>query len=276
MRTLSRWRVWMAMPLAVLAFVAVAGCTSGDGGNNAAASTLGGLSAAQLGAIGSVQGEGIHATGVGKVTATPDLALLSLGVEASAETVSEARETTSKAINAVIASLKSQGLRENTDIQTASFNIQPEYTYEEVISPRESGGTVRRSVQRLVGYRVTNTLTVKVRDLDSIGPVIDGAVLGGGDAIRVNSVQFTVEDNTALEDQARLLALRDAVRKADVYAQELGVGRGKLQFVAETSTPSFSGGNVVRAFAEASAAPTPILAGELEVVVRVQTVFAIQ
>ena len=275
MKKFTGSKAWLMVTVLVVAVfsIALVACESAteDTGGASPAIASGGLSVAQLGSTGSSQSSGLHVTGVGTVTASPDLALVSLGVKTSAKTVSEAREAAAQAVTAMIASLRALGLQENTDIQTAHFNIQPEYVWEEEI------GTTRRAVQRLVGYQVTNTLTAKVRDLDNVGAVIDGAAAAGGDATRVNSVRFTVEDSTALQEQARLLALQEVMRKADVFASELGVGRGKLQYVAELSASQpVRAEAVMESRIASAAAPTPILAGELEVTVQVRAIFAIQ
>jgi uncharacterized protein YggE len=144
------------------------------------------------------------------------------------------------------------------------------------VSSSSASRTIRRTERTLVGYRVTNTLNVKVRDLDSVGAAIDGAVAAGGDATRINNIRFTVEDGVELEAQARLLALQDAVSKAGLYASEMGESRGKLLYIAESSFPQYAAQSRVfdgAAFAES--APTAILAGESEIRVTIQAIFAI-
>ncbi len=141
-----------------------------------------------------------------------------------------------------------------------------------------NGERITRRERRLVGYRVTNTLSVTIRDLDNVGTIIDATVDAGGDATRLNSISFTVDDGIALEVQARTLALQDAVAKADLYASETGVSRGKLTSIVETSGNQFA--NQARtesaslAF-DGAAPPTQILAGEFEVRVTVRAVFDI-
>jgi uncharacterized protein YggE len=281
---LFRGRKFFMGVAAMLALVVVAvGCTgNGDGageGNGAgvvlSSSQLGEL-AAGVGTLysGSAQGSGIQVTGVGSVTAQPDLAVLTLGVEAFATTVSEARETAAQAINNILTALRAQGLQDN-DMQTTRFDLQPEYTYEEEVVSSASTKTVRRNVQRLIGYRVNNTLTVKIRDMDSVGSIIDATVEAGGDATRINRIQFTVEDGTALEGQARLLAVQDALSKAEVFAEATGVTLGKLRLITEVSSPQFARVEAAMDMRMAAAAPTAILAGEQAVTVRVQAIFAI-
>ena len=256
--------------LAALALVAAA--CAGDG---TAGGATGGLNAAQieslarsLGVSPSILGgnTGIHVTGAGTASATPDIAVLSLGVEGQARTVAEANGIAADAIAAVLAVLRGSGVADD-DMKTQHFSIQPQYSFN-----RDTG------VQTLTGYRVTNSLIVTLRDLDAVGSIIDAVAAAGGDATRINSIGFRVEDGVALEAEARRLALEDAVAKADLFAEATGVTRGKLVFITEQSFQQFARAESAVAldggFA-ASAAPTEILAGEFDVRVNVQAVFAI-
>ena len=257
--------------LAALALVAAA-CADGDATGGGA---TGGLNAAQieslarsLGVSTSVLGgsTGIHVTGAGTASATPDIAVLSLGVEGQARTVAEANAIAANAIAAVLATLRAAGVADE-DMETQHFSIQPQYSFD-----RNTG------VQTLTGYRVTNSLVVTLRDLDAVGSIIDGAAAAGGDATRINSIGFRVEDGLALEAEARRLALEDAVAKADLFAEATGVSRGKLVFITESSFQQFARAESAIAFdgaIAAPAAPTEILAGEFDVRVNVQAVFAI-
>ena len=225
-----------------------------------------------LGQLGGYGGSGIQVTGEGKVTITPDLALLNLGVEAMADTVAEARADAATAMAAVIAALKANGIAD-ADVQTSYFNISPEYTYQEV-----SRGDSRYSERVLVGYLVTNNVTAKVRNLDSVGATIDATAEAGGNAARIQNIRFTVEDSSSAKAQARESAVKDALDKADHFASLAGVNRGSLLSISE------SGGGVpiTRSFAfdsfamSENAAATPISAGELEIAIYVQAVFAIE
>ena len=264
----------LAVPLIVIALVAMlaAACTTDDTGNPQTGAT--GLTGAQLESLaqaGAVSynvsgGTGVHVTGTGKVSAMPDLAVLSLGVEAIEPTVVEARTVAAQAMESLVARLRSLGVDES-DIRTSFFNIQPQYQFFE----RE---------QRLTGYRVTNQLTVEIRDLDLVGPVIDGAVEAGGDASRINSVSFTIEDGSALADEARTLAVQDAVSKAGQFAEAADFTLGNVLFITEL------GGNVFpreelrfadgAVSSQSSLPPTTIIAGEMDVTVSVQMVFGIE
>ncbi len=211
---------------------------------------------------------GIWVTGRGEVTTTPDLSILEAGVEARAVSVAEAHSEAARAMNQIVQVLKTRGI-EDRDIQTRFYNISPEYVWND---------TKRR--QELVGYMVTNQATVRIRDLDSVGLVIDEVATAAGDLVRIQGIRFTVENTEELESQARAKAVQNLTAKAAQFAQLTGVNLGRLVFLSESggSTPS-----VVRldsrAFAEAApaaiAAPTSISAGELKVVVSLHGVFAI-
>ena len=207
----------------------------------------------------------IHVTGSGSVVAEPDIATLHLGVSVEKETVAEAREEAAAAMTGVIASLKANDIAEN-DIRTERFSIYPQYDY------TDNGRVLR-------GYSVNNTVSAKVRDLENLSEVIDDAAEAGGDIVVVNSIQFMIEDPTALQTQARSLAAKDAAAKAQTLAEASGVILGKPVTITETT----SGGRPPIAFAKAeefaadsARSATPIEAGELTIIVNVTVVYEIE
>ncbi|MCH7786836.1 MAG: SIMPL domain-containing protein [Chloroflexi bacterium] len=218
---------------------------------------------------------GIWVTGEGTLTMEPDLAVLNIGVETTGETVAEANGDAARAMDAIVSALSDLGI-EGVDVQTRSFNIFPMYEYGEVF---ENGR--RTNKQTLVGYRVSNSVSIKIRDLDAVGEVIDEVASAGGDATRINGISFTVEDPKPFMEQLREMAVLDAIAKADQFALLTNVVRGPLVFISESGR----GGSVVQnqsfdgrvAFAMAEAAPsTSISGGELELRLSVQVVFGIQ
>ena len=224
-----------------------------------------------IGLTSANQQTGIWVTGLGKVTIEPDLALLSLGVETRADTVTEARAVAAAAMTGIIEALKANGI-DDRDIQTRYFNISPEYTYQEVYEDGRSYGK-----QVLTGYRVTNTVTAKIRDLDAVGETIDAVVLAGGDAARIQSIRFTLEESSVAQVQAREGAVMAALAKADQFAYLIGVTRGNLLFIAESGggVPVVQDFTRMEGAAFSDEASTPISVGELEVQVSVQMVFGI-
>lgn len=215
------------------------------------------------------QQSGIWVTGTGKVTVKPDLAIMTVGVEAREKTVADATAKASSAMNAIISALKKHGIADK-DIQTQYYNISPEYQYVQT-----SDG---RGKQVLVGYIVNNSVTVKIRDLDSVGSVIDDLAGAGGDLTRINGISFTVENTTALMNQARELAVKDALAKAKQFADLTGMNLGKLAYISETGSyyPVVMRSAMDFAKAEGAAAPTPISSGELDIQLTIQAVFDIQ
>lgn len=216
---------------------------------------------------------GIWVTGQASVSVDPDLVLLNVGVEAMAETVAEARTQAATAMDAIVAAVKENGLEDN-DVQTLSFNIWPQYEYPEV---EENGRRVRK--QTLVGYTINNTARIKIRDVDTVGTIIDDVAEAGGDYTRINGIQFSIEDPSTYMDDLREQAVEDAVDKAERFASLTDVEVGDLLFISEVGR-----GVDVRDFVQlesrammAAAAPaTSISGGELELSLNVQAVFAIE
>ena len=224
-------------------------------------------------AQGGSSDAGIWVTGQGTITLEPDLVLLNIGVETMADTVAIARGDAAEAMAAIVDAVKAQGL-EDRDIQTVSFNIWPRYEFPEVLV---SGSKVRR--QTLVGYTVSNTASIKIRDLDAVGEIIDDVTAAGGDLTRINGISFTIEDTSGYMEQLREDAVNDAIAKAEQFASLTGVSVGSLVFISETG----GGSPVVQNFgaadgimmARAESAPTSISGGELELRLGVQAVFGI-
>jgi uncharacterized protein YggE len=210
---------------------------------------------------------GIWVSGRGEVIIKPDMAVLNVGVESRGKTVGEAMSKASEAMNKILQALKARGAQEK-DIQTRFFNITPEYVWNDV---------ARRS--ELTGYIVNNRVTAKLRELDKVGTIIDNVAAAGGDLTRIQGVSFTVENTRALETQARELAVKDALAKAQQFAQLANVKVGKLAFISEASfaVPIIEHAvPVLKGAPGVEVAPTPISGGELTVSVQVQAVFAIE
>ena len=217
---------------------------------------------------------GIWVTGTGQVSMEPDLAVLNLGVESTADTVADANSSAANAMDAIMTSLMENGVEER-DIQTHNFNVRPQYEWIEI---EENG---RRSNRReLVGYEVTNSLTARIRDLESVGNVIDEVIAAGGDATRFDGIRFTVEDTSEVMSQLREKAVTDAMEKAQQIADVAGVTLGSLGYITDSSirTQSVDPYQPRAAFAleAVESATTSISGGELEVSLTVHAAFSIQ
>ncbi len=214
--------------------------------------------------VPSPESRSIHVNGSGSVTGEPDIATLYLGVSVEKETVEEAREEAASAMTAVIDSLKANDIAEN-DIRTENFSIYPQYDY------TDEGRVLR-------GYRVNNTVSAEVRDLETLSDIIDDATGAGGDIVVVNSIQFMIEDPTPLQAQARALAVKNAETKAQTLAEASGVTLGKPITIIETSHAAgppiaFAEAAEFAADEESARSSTPIQAGELTVTINVTLVY---
>ena len=212
--------------------------------------------------------DGIWVTGSGRVSVTPDIATLRIGVETSDETVGAAMSEAAASMQAVIDSLTVAGVAED-DIQTLTFNVSPRYEWND---------TLRRS--EMVGFTVTNTVRATVRALDTIADVIDGAVNAGGDNARVDGLSFDIDDSIEAEREARELAMHIALSHATQLASLAEVELGEPFYVSESGAAPFSQDTpemmrTTSAFADEEMASTPILAGENEVVIHVRVGYAI-
>ena len=204
----------------------------------------------------------IHVTGSGSVAGEPDIATLDVGVAVERETVAEAREEAASAMTGVIASLQANNVAEK-DIKTENFSIHPQYDY------TDDGRVLR-------GYIVNNTVRVKVRELETLSDVIDGAAAAGGNSIVINSIQFMIEDTAPLQTEARGLAVKDAEAKAQTLAKASGVKLGEPITITESTY--FEGPPVpfARTAEAAFDTSTPIAPGELTVTVTVTVVYEIE
>jgi uncharacterized protein YggE len=206
----------------------------------------------------------VRVTGTGRVAGPPDVVVLSIGVSVERDSVKQARTEAAEAMAGVIESLKGNGLLD-PDIQTQHFSIHQRFDYS-------------KGKREFRGYNVTNTVSAKIRDLDTVGNVIDDAAEAGGDLVEINSIQFTIDDTTTLKMQARVAAMQDAQAKAQTLATEGGVTLGKPISISESGdfyAPRPIGFDL--AFAEeAAAVDTPIQSGQLRITVTVNVTYEIE
>lgn len=144
-----------------------------------------------------------------EVYAKSDLALTTFSVVTDAKTVGEAMQENTDKMNAVTAFVKNQGV-EDKDLQTTNFNISPRYEW------------VEKTGQRiLAGYEVSQSLQIKIRDLTKVGDIIQGAT--GAGANEIGNLQFIIDNEDALREEARNKAIVEAKNKAKVLAENLGI-----------------------------------------------------
>ncbi len=207
---------------------------------------------------------GISVSGTGRASGTPDVVILQVGVQSEARTVAAARDNAAQAAQAVIDSVKRNGVDEK-DVHTVQFSVEPQYDF-----------TSTRT-QVLRAYRVTNVVQVKVRRIVTAGKVIDDAVAAGGDQTVVRGISFSIEDTTKLEEAARSDAVEEARKRAEQLAKEAGVSLGKPLTISEGgSAIPIAAAPLVAAPRTGDTVQTSIQPGELEVRVTVSILYAIE
>ena len=210
----------------------------------------------------------IVVTGEGEATARPDLAMLTLSVMREAETAREALDANSSAMADVIAAMKAEGVADK-DLQTSSLSIEPRYTY-----PTNKDGEQQQP--KLVGYQVTNSLGVRVREIDKVGALLDKAVsLGVNQGGQIN---FDSVDASKTLTEARKRAVQDAMDRAKTLAEAAGIKLGQVIEISENSLnqpPITMMAKSFEARAQAAPAPAPVEAGENAYRVQVSVTFAI-
>ena len=245
-------RSWLlAVGLAlVLGMVGLVGCSPGS-------TTVGAINL-------NSQQEGIWITGQGEVTAVPDIATLRLGIEAQEASVAEAQSQAVEAMDKVMTALTESGVAEK-DIQTQYFNIRQVTKWDRVTEE-----------ETVIGYRVTNMVTAKIRDIDKVGVIIDAVAEVGGDLTRIDSIGFSIDDPSDYHEEARQEAMADAEAKAEQLAELAGVTLGKATYVSEgISYPIYPRGMIEMSAAPMAGPETPISPGEMEISLTVQVAYAI-
>ncbi|MFN3213458.1 MAG: SIMPL domain-containing protein [Henriciella sp.] len=199
----------------------------------------------------------------GSVNREPDIAFLNAGVQTQGETAQTAMSANATAMNGVFEALEAANV-DRKDMQTSNFSLQPQYDY----SNRQSG-----QPPRLTGYQASNQLTVRVRDLDTLGETMDALVSAGGNTF--SGLRFALEDDRAAKNAARDIAMKEAIARAELYAAASGYE------VARVVTISESGGYspqpmAMMAQARSAESSTPIASGEVGYSVSVNVTFELR
>jgi uncharacterized protein YggE len=199
----------------------------------------------------------LSVTGEGVVRARPDMAVITVGVVSEAQSARDALSENSQSMTAMIEALKARGIEER-DLQTSNFSVSPVYS-----QPPVNQDPSQAFVPEIVGYQVHNNLTVRVRALETLGDVLDEIVTLGANSI--SGPSFTVADPSEIEDQARRAAMRDAIRRGELYAEAAGVTLGPITRIEEGYAPPpqpLAYASMERSMADQSS--VPIEGGELE------------
>ncbi|MEK7621673.1 MAG: SIMPL domain-containing protein [Patescibacteria group bacterium] len=176
-------------------------------------------------------------SGEGKVVARPDVAAFNFSIvnEGGADIAALNRDNTTRG-NEIISFLKEQGVAKE-DIETTQYNLSPRYQ-NTFCSPRvlQTGPTICPPPS-IVGYTVTQSIAVKVRDFAKIGEALSGVVSRG--ANDVSQLNFTIDDPVAVENEARAAAIAEARAKAKLIARAGGFSVGRLLGIDEGGSPPF-------------------------------------
>ncbi len=197
----------------------------------------------------------ITINGLGEVTAEPDMAIVASGVVTDAETARAALDANTRAMAALFEVLSDAGIAER-DIQTSGFSVQPKYVQSD---RRDAQGY--RLPPVIAGYRVSNAVTVRVRDLDDLGRVLDRSVTVGANSI--SGVSFAVAEPDDLLDEARRRAVADAIARAELMTEAAGVGLGRIRSISEQSAPRPLPMADMARMAVSAESAVPVAAGEL-------------
>ena len=203
---------------------------------------------------------GISVLGAGIVTATPDTARITLGVEVTDASLANAQAEAARRSDAVVAKLKAAGIPDN-DIRTVAYNVNPQY---------DQNSALR-------GYQIQNLIEVRTTNVGGLGALIDDVVAAG--ATRVYGIRFEASNMDDLKNQARDQAMQNARAKADQLARNAGVGLGRPITIEESDpgvTPVPARVGAAPAALAAPAPTTPIQGGELQIQTQVRVVYAIQ
>lgn len=218
------------------------------------------MSAGALAASEAAAPRQITVSGESTLQVAPELAAITLGVTEEAEEAAAAMAAVSEAMGAVIARLKDAGIAAE-DMQTQQIAMHPVWSQDRSY---DNGG--RREI---TGFEASNTLMVRVRDLDRLGPVLDTVLTAG--ANRFQGLSFGVEDPAAVTDRIRGEAVKDAMRKAQQLAEAAGMELGPVRTITENG--GGGGPQPMMAMDMARSEAMPVEAGELTFTHNVSVVF---
>jgi uncharacterized protein len=246
-----RWRIAGAGAVAValaVAAVALAVAASEPSAASQSVSDLCNSSAPKL----TVQG-------TGEASAAPDVLTVSIDIDVTQPGAQASLVADNDRAAAVTAVLEQGGVALK-DIQTSNVSIQPQYNLTGLIT----------------GYEMTNTITAKLRDFARAGSVLDDLTAAAGNATRIDSLTFTIEDPRGIEDQARTDAVHQAVSHAQSMARAAGERLGPVCSLSDTSTPIYPDQFYGATRAADSQAAVPLQPGTQQESAQVSLVYALE
>lgn len=215
----------------------------------------------------------IRATGEGKVVAVPDITQFSFSVISEGENMQQIQSENTRKINGIIEYLRTQGIAKE-DIETKNYDLQPRYEYSSC-PPTPVGRAVVCPPPRIAGFTLTQTVSVKLRNLEKSGEVLAGVTEKGANSI--SGLSFAIDDRTKLENEARAKAINQAKEKAEAAARAADVKLGRLLSISEFApypTPGFDGfGGAEKAI---TLMPPQVEPGSEEITVTVDLIYEIR
>jgi uncharacterized protein YggE len=199
--------------------------------------------------------------GTGMASATPNLLTVSVDIDVTDPSAKASLVDDNSKASAVTAVLRQGGVAAK-DIQTSNVSIQPQYAL---------GGNV-------IGYEMTNTLTAELRNFSTAGSVLDALTTAAGNAARIDSLSFSIEDPRKVEDAARTDAVHQAVSHARSMARAAGERLGPVCSLTDQSTPDVGVDEPFNASAAASGArgAVPLQAGTQQETAQITLVYALE
>ncbi|MGH2617076.1 MAG: SIMPL domain-containing protein [Thermomicrobiales bacterium] len=221
----------------------------------------------------------VYVNGSGSVRVPPDMASVVVGVDVERPTLAEAQAEASTQATAIIDAIKAAGVAEE-DLRTASFNVRVVRERDRERGDEESargGDNAQRDDIR--GFQVSNAIAVTVRDLDTLGRILDDAIAAGANEVR--NVSFSLTDPDDAAEPARTRAMDDARTKAEGLASAAGMTVSRVVSISETYSPRpeavvFATANAGGAIADASGGDVPIAIGTDEIAVEVQVTYELK
>ena len=210
----------------------------------------------------------ITVTGHGKISAVPDTAWVTGGVHTQAKTATEALNNNNNLIEAVIKVLKNAKIS-TKNIQTSGFNVYPIYDHS------KGSGHRKPNSPKITGYRVSNSVTIKIIDTDKLGKLLDKLVSSGSN--QISGIRFGFNDSRELLDEARKLAITDAEKKAKLYAETAGINVGNIISISESGAilpqPVYRYTEMRQAKIMSDASTVPVVSGEQDISASINVVY---
>lgn len=175
-----------------------------------------------------------NVSGQGRVTAKNDIAQFSYSVIIQGgKDITQIKKQSDELTGKIQTVLKDQAV-DPKDVETVSYNLEPRYQY---FNCNDTSGTVPCRPSEIIGYTLTQTDSVKIRDLTKVDKIVSGVVASG--ANNVSQLNFTVDDPTSLQTAAKAEAIKQAIEQAKILAKAGGFRVGRIISIDELNIPMY-------------------------------------